>query len=154
MNANKNLRIQFIAVCALLTFGSAACSTQPPDARQWLAGVHHIHSQYSTGWETETNPPTPIIGGDAIYPTPKNAEMARQFGLAWMVTTDHGGPNHSRVNRELAYPELLASRIQVPEVVQFYGMELNTPARDHSSLIIPHSHDEAHVLEELESRFD
>ena len=76
--------------------------------------------------------------------------MARDHGLSWMVTTDHGGPNHSRVNLETAYPELLTSRDSVPEVIQFYGMEFDTPAADHSSLIIPHTHDEADRLAEIE----
>ncbi len=124
------------------------------DTRSWLAGDHHIHSQYSVGWNRDTNPPTPEIGGDAIYPISTNAAMAQKFGLSWMVTTDHGGPNHSKVNLDLAYPELLQSRESVSEVIQFYGMELNTPAGEHSSLIIPHTHDEAQVLYQLESRFD
>ncbi|MCZ6642010.1 MAG: phosphoesterase [Gammaproteobacteria bacterium] len=128
-----------------------ACAT--PDSR-WLAGDHHIHSRYSVGWDREQNPPAPIIAGDAVYPTPVNAAMAKKFGLSWMVTTDHGGPNHSKVNRDVAYPELLESRAEVAEVIQFYGMELNTPAGDHSSLIIPHSADEADVLFRLESSFD
>ena len=120
---------------------------------RWLAGDHHIHSHFSVGWDTKTDPPTPILAGDAIYPTPVNAKMAKQHGLRWMVTTDHGGPHHSKFNLEHAYPELLRSRAEVPEVIQFYGMELDTPGADHSSLIIPHTHDEAERLRALESRF-
>jgi len=119
----------------------------------WLAGDHHIHSHFSVGWDTRTNPPTPILAGDAIYSIPLNARMARQHGLSWMVATDHGGPHHSKVNFERAYPELLRSRAEVPEVIQFYGMELDTPGADHSSLIVPHTHDEADRLRDLESRF-
>lgn len=122
--------------------------------REWLAGDHHIHSRYSVGWNYEAEPPTPIIAGDAIYPTPMNAVMARLHGLSWMVTTDHGGPNHSKVNLEQAYPELLTSREAVPEVIQFYGMEFDTPGADHSSLIIPHTHDEADRLHQIESNFN
>lgn len=82
-----------------------------------------------------------------------NALMARHFGLGWMVTTDHGGPNHSQVNFEIAYPELLQSREVVADVIQFYGMEFDTPGADHSSLIIPHTHDESQRLFSIESRF-
>lgn len=145
-----------IAFGLILVF--AATSYSQPDqteaGRQWLAGDHHIHSRYSVGWDRSTNPPTPEIGGDAIYPTPMNAVMARYHGLSWMVTTDHGGPLHSRVNRDRAYPELVRSRQVVPEVIQFYGLEFNTPGADHSSLIIPHTHDESERLFSIESRFD
>lgn len=120
---------------------------------RWLAGDHHIHSQFSVGWNTDVDPPEPIVAGDAIYPIPTNAEMAREHGLEWMVSTDHGGPNHSKVNSEMAYPELLASRESVPEVIQFYGMEFDTPGADHSSMIIPHSHEERDQLEAIESQY-
>ncbi|MEE4301622.1 MAG: hypothetical protein V2J24_19450 [Pseudomonadales bacterium] len=133
-----------------------ACTTAvqaADDGRRWLAGDHHIHSRWSVGWDQEQDPPAPIVGGDAIYPTTTNAAMARRFGLEWMVTTDHGGPNHSRVNRDRAYPELLASRAATPEVVQFYGMELDTPGADHSTLIIAHSDRERDELFLLESNF-
>lgn len=120
----------------------------------WLAGDHHIHSEWSVGWDNSKNPPTPIRGGDAIYPTVKNAENAKKYGLDWMVTTDHGGPNHSKVNLEQAYPELLKSRQAVPEVLQFYGMEFDTPAADHSSIIIPKGDSESKTLYDIESKFN
>lgn len=126
---------------------------RPSNELTWIAGDHHIHSRFSVGWDREENPPAPIIGGDAIYPIPMNALMAKRFGLSWMVATDHGGPNHSKVNLEIAYPELLQSRLAVPEVIQFFGMELDTPGADHSSLIMPHTHDEAEHVHEVESRF-
>ena len=71
-----------------------------------------------------------------------------------MVTTDHGGPLHSKLNFIRAYAELKASREIVPDVLQFYGMELNMPAMDHHTLIIPQSAQEASMLQEIESRFD
>ncbi len=127
---------------------------QSDRGRQWIAGDHHIHSRFSTGWDREQNPPAPILGGDAIYPTPMNALMARHFGLGWMVTTDHGGPNHSQVNLNQAYPELQQSRVVVPDVIQFYGMEFDTPGADHSSLIMPHTDDEAERLHSIESAYN
>jgi hypothetical protein len=133
--------------------GGSPDTSHAVPSRTWLAGDHHIHSQFSVRWDAATSPPAPILGGDAIYPIPTNAEMAKRHGLSWMVSTDHGGPNHSRVNLEQAYPELLQARAAVPEVIQFYGMEFDTPGADHSSLIVPHSHHEHHALYDLESRF-
>ncbi len=121
---------------------------------RWLAGDHHVHSRFSTGYDNRTTPPTPIIGGDAIYPIPMNAIMARRFGLSWIVATDHGGANHSKVNHDHAYPELLESRSAVPEVVQFFGLELNSPGADHSSIIMPVAAGEAERLREVEAHFD
>jgi hypothetical protein len=82
-----------------------------------------------------------------------NALMGRHFGLGWMVTTDHGGPNHSHVNLEKAYPALQQSRQVVPDMIQFYGMEFDTPGADHSSIIMPHTQDEAQRLFSIESQF-
>ena len=153
---------KMVLTATCIVVSAAACAAPPaaerqatpyPESRSWLAGDHHIHSQYSVGWNDSTSPPTPILGGDARYSIPTNAEMARAHGLAWMVSTDHGGPNHSKVNLEMAYPELLESRAAVPDLIQFYGMELDTPGAEHSSLIMPHSHDEHEALYDLESRF-
>jgi len=144
-----------VAIAALLLI--LACAAPPDvaerDDSRWLAGDHHIHSRYSVGWDKDTDPPTPIIAGDAIYPIAMNAVMGRHHGLSWMVATDHGGPNHSKVNLEKAYPELVQSRAVVPEVVQFFGMEFDTPGAEHSSLIIPHTHDEAERLHQIESSY-
>lgn len=132
----------------------AQAGAAPAAAAQWLAGDHHIHSRFSVGYDEKTSPPTPLMGADAVYPIPMNAVMARRFGLAWMVATDHGGPNHSLISHDHSYPELLQSRQAVPEVVQFFGMEFNTPGADHSSIIIPAGQDEAGRLRQIESMFD
>lgn len=138
---------------AFLVANSESISGGQQTEERWLAGDHHVHSRYSVGWNQETDPPTPELAGDAIYPIPMNALMARNFGLDWMVSTDHGGPNHSRVNRDYAYPELLQARNAVPEVMLFYGMEFDTPAADHSSIIVPYSENEADHLFSIESTF-
>ena len=139
--------------CVLCSAAVLAVATRAAD-REWLAGDSHIHSHWSAGYDYRSSPPTPIKGRDALYSTPRNAAMARRFGLRWMVTTDHGGPYHSKVNLEQAHRELTLSRELVPEVLQFYGMELNMPGMDHHTLIIPRAEDEASVLYEIESRFD
>lgn len=121
--------------------------------RAWRAGDHHIHSEYSGEFDTSVDPPVFHKGADAVYPIVTNAIMAKNFGLTWAMCTDHGGPTHSKVNLEQAYPDLLLSRRLVPDVLQFWGMEFDAPAMDHHTLMIPRHDDEARMLFELESRF-
>lgn len=145
-----------VQIQAVAPSGSAISPAVNPTKRQWLAGDHHVHSRFSTGWKPapDGKPPTPILGGDAIHPIPTNAAMGAKFGLSWMVATDHGGPLHSKVNRDEAYPELQISRRQVPGVIQFYGMELDTPGAEHSSVIVPHNAAERDVLFGIESQYN
>ncbi|MDO8909240.1 MAG: phosphoesterase [Pseudohongiella sp.] len=154
--ASRETLIVAVTVAASLSLALGSnylSSASNQQARQWLAGDHHIHSRFSVGWDNSTNPPTPVLAGDAIYPIPMNAVMGRKHGLDWMVATDHGGPNHAQLNRDYAYKELLESRLAVPDVVQFFGMEFDTPGADHSSVIIPYSDHEADDLFSVESRF-
>jgi len=137
----------------------ASCLLSTPawadeDGRRWLPGDHHVHSEWSVKWDRSTNPPTPLRGGDSPYTRTDNASAARIHGLAWMVHTDHGGPNHSRVTHELAWPALLAARKAVPEVIQFHGMEFDVPAGEHASLIIAPGADEARQQFEIERDFN
>jgi len=147
-------RWQMHALILLVAAAAIRLSSAQNAQRQWRPGDSHIHSHWSPGYDRTKTIPEPIIGGDARYPTPTNARKAREYGLQWMVTTDHGGPNHSKLNLEQAYAELKTSRRLVPEVLQFYGMELNLPAMDHHTLIIPNSEQEAAMLFDIENRFD
>jgi hypothetical protein len=128
-----------------------------PATRRWLAGDHHVHSWYSVGWKLSADgkaAPEPIKAGDASNSIPTNAAMAAKHGLSWMVSTDHGGPNHSKYNRDNAYPELLKARRQVPGLLLFYGMELDTPAAEHSSVIVPRTPAERDVLFGIEKGYN
>ncbi|MDX8053724.1 hypothetical protein SK571_30500 [Lentzea sp. BCCO 10_0798] len=153
--------VKFAGVGAtFVAAGSVAAPAQADSAqergsrnRSWRAGDHHVHSEYSGEFDTSVTPPRFHKGADAVYPIVTNAIMAKNFGLTWAMCTDHGGPTHSRVNLEQAYPDLLLSRKLVPEVLQFWGMEFDAPALDHHTLMIPRHDDEAKMLFELESRF-
>ena len=147
-------RRRLLCSLVLLAAGVLLAGTGRVQERQWLAGDSHIHSHWSPGYDRTKNPPEILKGRDAMYSTPRNAAMARQFGLSWMVTTDHGGPNHAKFNMVEAHAELLQSRKLVPEVLQFYGLELNMPGMSHHTLVIPRTDDEWSVLFEIESRFD
>jgi hypothetical protein len=145
------------AITANVVLLLAACSMQdadePEPEERWLAGDHHIHSRYSVEYDWD-NLPAFSFGVEGVYPIPMNTLMARHFGLDWTVATDHGGPDHSKMNFELAYLGLQLSRSLLPEVIQFYGLELNTPGAGHSSIIVPYTSVESNVLRDLESRFD
>lgn len=142
----------FVVVVGLA--GSIVLSGARESSRVWVAGDSHIHSHWSPSYDRTQRPPSPVAGGDARYSTLTNARKAREYGLSWMVTTDHGGPNHSKLNLVHAYAELEQSRNEVPQVLQFYGLELNMPAMDHHTLVVPHAEDEWKVLFNIESQFD
>lgn len=144
----------FLLLGALLAAGPVLAADAEPD-RQWLAGDHHVHSEWSVDWDRSTTPPTPIRGGDSSYTRSRNAVQAQAFGLRWMVHTDHGGPGHSAVTGEQAYPALLQARVDVPGLIQFNGMEFDVPAGEHASLIIapgPQERDQLVAIERDYSR--
>lgn len=136
---------------------AAAGAKADPARRVWQAGDHHVHSWYSVSWKPAADgksPPEPVKGGDSNHPITTNAKKAAQFGLRWMVATDHGGPNHSRFNRDFAYPEVLQARKDTKGLLVFFGMELDTPAAEHSSVIIPHTPAERDALFGVESGYN
>jgi hypothetical protein len=121
--------------------------------RGWQPGDHHVHSEWSVDWDRTTSPPTPIRGGDSPYTRSDNARQAAKFGLTWMVHTDHGGPGHSVVTRDHAWPALEQARRDVPALIQFNGAEFDVPAAEHASLIIAPGPRERDELVEIEHRF-
>ncbi len=120
-----------------------------PGERHWLAGDHHVHSRYSGRFKDGQY----VLGTDGIYPLSRNAEEARRYGLSWMAAIDHGGLNLSKQRFEQEYPELLAARTAVPDVIQFFGMELDTPGGDHSSLVMPMNAGEREGLRHFEQTY-
>jgi len=143
-------------VGVLLLLIPAGCATESlsvDDGRVWLAGDHHVHSEYSGGYDTSTKPPKFNDAGDGTYSIVRNVEMAEKFGLKWIVSTDHGGPLHSVIQRDRVYPDLLKAREAFPGMKVFYGMEFDTPKADHSTIIIPKTDDEKQALFDIESKF-
>lgn len=134
----------------LLCCASSAWAADAGQGRSWLAGDHHVHSEWSVDWDESTSPPTPIRGGDSPYTRSRNATQAVAHGLRWMVHTDHGGPGHSRVTHDHAWPALQQARRDVPALIQFNGMEFDVPGGEHASLIIAPGPDERDQLVGLE----
>ncbi|KON86574.1 phosphoesterase [Sporosarcina globispora] len=142
-----------ISATGFISNDTEAKSSEKKDKSTWLAGDHHIHTEWSFKYDYTQNPITGIKGGDAVYPIEKQAKMAKKFGLDWIVTTDHGGPNHSADNLEGAYPDVLKSREKHRDLLHFYGLELNPAGADHVSLIMPKSANEADSLYRIEKEF-
>ncbi|MFL6143263.1 MAG: PHP domain-containing protein [Labedaea sp.] len=126
---------------ALGSGGTAAAQDDlaQPGKLRWLAGDHHIHTQYSA---------------DGKYRVVDHVRHADGYGLDWMVITDHGGPQHVRVGVERVHPEIVAARREHQDVLVFQGLEWNVPAAEHGTVFVHPGPEEVAVLKEFESTFD
>ncbi len=141
------MRPLYATLTSMIALMTAAAEADP--TRQWLAGDHHVHSRFSG----KVKDGQYVLGADGIYTIPKNAEMAQKYGLTWFVSTDHGGLGLSQLHYDQTWPEVVAARKATPELIIFYGMELDTPGGDHSSIILPIGADERERLRRLEHAY-
>ena len=148
--------IGFLALTSLLMLSCSGRNEEPAVVElTWLAGDHHVHSKHSIRWDESVDPPVTIPAPDGgPHSVLEKARFAEQFGLDWIVSTDHGGRAHAEISLEQTYPDLMASRRAFPDLIQYFGIELNTPGGDHNTVIVPHSPDEAKALYEIESIYD
>ncbi|ALV31061.1 PHP domain-containing protein [Streptomyces sp. CdTB01] len=105
----------------------------------WLAGDHHIHTQYSS---------------DAKYRVIDHVRQANAHGLDWMVITDHGSETHAKIGVEKVNPDIVAARDQIDDTLVFQGLEWNIPAAEHGTVFVHPGKNEVAVLEEFENSFD
>lgn len=111
----------------------------PKGGYHWLAGDHHIHTQYSE---------------DAQYLVIDHVRHANAFGLDWMVITDHGSAGHAKIGVEKVNPDIKAARTAVPDTLVFQGLEWNIPSAEHGTVFVhPGSH-EVEVLKAFENTYD
>ncbi|MEO3936439.1 PHP domain-containing protein [Dermatophilaceae bacterium Soc4.6] len=109
-------------------------------AYQWLAGDHHIHTQYSP---------------DAQYRVIDQVRHASAYGLDWMVITDHGSVTHAKLGVDQVNPDIVAARKVVKdETLVFQGLEWNIPAAEHGTVFVHPGSNEVAVLKEFENSFD
>ncbi|XVX21444.1 PHP domain-containing protein [Actinomycetota bacterium] len=120
--------------------GLAPGRRRPPQrGYTWLAGDHHIHTQYSP---------------DGLYTVEDQVKHGDAFGLDWMVITDHGGAQHARIGVEKVNPDIRASRERHPEVLIFQGLEWNIPAAEHGTVFVHPGRNEVAVLKAFEQGYD
>ncbi|MFI0419708.1 PHP domain-containing protein [Spongiactinospora sp. 9N601] len=143
----------FLRRAGLLGAGAAAATSvlAAPDAAhahghhggrggyRWLAGDHHIHTQYSS---------------DGQYRVIDQARHAHAYGLDWMVITDHGGAAHARIGVEKVNPDIRAARDELRGLLIYQGLEWNIPAAEHATVFVHPGRNEVAVLKEFENAYD
>ena len=110
-----------------------------PQDLLWLAGDHHIHTNHSP---------------DAQYLVSQQVNKASQYGLDWMVITDHGTIGHQKLGVELTHPEIVQARVDNARTLVFQGFEWNIPAAEHGTVIVAPGNGDVAVLKEFEGSFD
>ncbi|WP_328767852.1 PHP domain-containing protein [Streptomyces sp. NBC_00286] len=129
--------------------GTAAA--QVTDARQaapsgrkrkgflWLAGDHHIHTQYSN---------------DGKYRVVDQVRQGAKHGLDWMVITDHGNETHAKIGVEKVNPDIREARDAYEDTLVFQGLEWNIPAAEHGTVFVHPGRNEVSVLKQFETDYD
>ncbi|WP_459798859.1 PHP domain-containing protein [Herbidospora sp. RD11066] len=112
---------------------------EPRHGYQWLAGDHHIHTQYSS---------------DGYYRVIDHVRHASAYGLDWMVITDHGGAQHAKIGVEKVNPDIVAARADFKDMLVFQGLEWNIPSAEHATVFVHPGRDEVAVLKEFENAYD
>ncbi len=118
---------------------TSAPGRAPRGGYLWLAGDHHVHTQYSE---------------DAKYRVIDQVRHANAYGLGWLVITDHGGETHARIGVEKVNPDIVAAREQIPDTLVFQGLEWNIPAAEHGTVFVHPGAGEVSLLKEFENTYD
>lgn len=106
----------------------------------WLAGDHHLHSQYSN---------------DAMFRIEDQARRAVAGGLDWIVITDHGNEAFAAHSIAPQREDILAARERYgDELLLFNGLEWNIPAGEHTTLMMAPGEGEAELLQEFVDTYD
>ncbi|MFJ3943824.1 PHP domain-containing protein [Streptomyces griseoaurantiacus] len=105
----------------------------------WLAGDHHIHTQYSS---------------DAKYRVVDQVRQANAHGLDWMVVTDHASEQHAKIGVEKVNPDIVAARDAIEDTLVFQGLEWNIPAAEHGTVFVHPGRNEVSVLKQFEVSYD
>lgn len=149
MKAVNTGRRGFLAGAGLVGAGTvlgglpAAATTgrhEPRDGYVWLAGDHHIHTQYSN---------------DAMYPVATQVQRAATYGLSWMTVTDHGNVPFATYSVPSLVADIAAARkTHGGKILVFTGLEWNIPAGEHTTLMLAPGRNEARLLQEFVTRYD
>ncbi|MFV2119623.1 PHP domain-containing protein [Streptomyces sp. Act-28] len=128
---------------SVLAQGATAPAHAAADRRRkgflWLAGDHHIHTQYSN---------------DGKYRVDDQVRQGARHGLDWMVITDHGNETHAKIGVEKVNPDIRRARADHRDTLVFQGLEWNIPAAEHGTVFVHPGRNEVAVLKEFETSYD
>ncbi|GGY03326.1 PHP domain-containing protein [Streptomyces minutiscleroticus] len=105
----------------------------------WLAGDHHIHTQYSS---------------DGKYRVVDQVRQGARHGMDWLVITDHGSATHARIGVEKVNPDIVEARAAHEDTLVFQGLEWNIPAAEHGTVFVHPGRNEVSVLKQFETGYD
>ncbi|MFI8090570.1 PHP domain-containing protein [Streptomyces sp. NPDC086080] len=105
----------------------------------WLAGDHHIHTQYSS---------------DGKYRVVDQVRQGARHGMDWLVITDHGSVTHARIGVEKVNPDVREARAAYEDTLVFQGLEWNIPAAEHGTVFVHPGPGEVSVLKQFETDYD
>ncbi|WP_344313080.1 PHP domain-containing protein [Fodinicola feengrottensis] len=128
-----------LPAAAAATAGRSWSGSSQRGGLHWLAGDHHIHTQYSP---------------DAVYRVIDHVRHANAYGLDWMVITDHGSVQHAKIGVEKVNPDIVSARAKIKDTLVFQGFEWNIPAAEHGTVFVHPGRNEVSVLKEFENSFD
>ncbi|MFC7881139.1 PHP domain-containing protein [Streptomyces sp. NPDC057376] len=105
----------------------------------WLAGDHHIHTQYSS---------------DGKYRVVDQVRQGARHGMDWLVITDHGSVTHAKIGVEKVNPDIREARDTYEDTLVFQGLEWNIPAAEHGTVFVHPGRHEVSVLKQFETGYD
>ncbi|MCX2924553.1 PHP domain-containing protein [Streptomyces sp. NEAU-W12] len=105
----------------------------------WLAGDHHIHTQYSS---------------DGKYRVVDQVRQGAKHGMDWLVITDHGNTTHAKIGVEKVNPDIKEARATHKDTLVFQGLEWNIPAAEHGTVFVHPGRNEVAVLKQFENDYD
>ena len=79
---------------------------------------------------------------------------ASQYGLDWMVITDHGGVAHAKFGVDKVNPDIKVARQNFKDTLVFQGFEWNIPSAEHGTVFVAPGPNEVAVLKQFESTYD
>ncbi|MFD5625147.1 PHP domain-containing protein [Streptomyces sp. NPDC127072] len=134
-----------LAASSVLATGAATAPAFASENRRrsggflWLAGDHHIHTQYSS---------------DGKYRVSDQVRQGAKHGMDWLVITDHGSETHAKIGVDKVNPDIKEAREAYDDTLVFQGLEWNIPGAEHGTVFVHPGKNEVSVLKQFETDYD